>query len=162
MDRATSFNPEKLLELSDAVRESMKSTGWFANSDTLGQELLDFLEKALSEEEQGAPTITYETIKRAHLDHLLKDIDNHAAKTGLHSAKTLERVKLASTLLWKWQIRFGVHWFELDRRRTIDMMSNGSLRDVSFSPTTTQHTWKFGETAQTGDIEGNSLFRVGQ
>ncbi|KAK0623092.1 hypothetical protein B0T14DRAFT_564486 [Immersiella caudata] len=166
MDPAISS--EKLLELSDSVRESIKLTGRFANSDKLGQELLLFLETALSEEDRGVPTITYDTIKIAHLDHLLKDIDHHAAKTGIHSAKTLERVKLASILLRKWQIRFGVHWFELDKRRTLDMMSNGGLRDVSFTPTPTtektpaQHTWKFGETAQTGDIEGNSQFRVGQ
>jgi hypothetical protein len=161
------LKPEQLLELSDAVRESIKFEGRFATSKELMQELALFLQTTLSEEERGVPSIEYDTIKTAHLDHLLKDIVNHAAKTGPHSARALEHARTASDLLRRWQVRFGADWFELDKKRTLDMIRNGRLREVSFvTPTTeltpTQHTWKVSDMGSAGDLEETSQFRVGQ
>ncbi|KAK4455890.1 PUA-like domain-containing protein [Podospora aff. communis PSN243] len=161
------LKPEQLLELSDAVRESIKYEGRFASSKELMQDLSLFLQTTLSEEERGVPSIEYDTIKTAHLDYLLKDIVSHTAETGPQSARALEYAKTASDLLRRWQVRFGTDWFELDKRRTLDMIRHGRLREVSFvTPTTeltpTQHTWKFTDMDPASEVEGNSQFRVGQ
>jgi hypothetical protein len=161
------FSPDKLLELSDAVRESIALQGRLASSTQLMQQLVLFLETNLSEENRGVPSIEYNAIKAAHLDRLLKDIDEQATRNGIQSAKTSSYVNTARTLQRAWQTRFGGDWFKLDEKRTLDLVSSGRLREVSFvTPTRlkpTPHTWKVRDNmGLLTDVEGNSHFQIGQ
>jgi len=160
------FSPKKLLELSDDVRESIIDQGRLASSPQLMQQLVLFIETALSEENRGVPSIDFDTIKTAHLDRLLVEIIDHANNVGLQSAKTFSYVTTAKALQRAWRKRFKSEYFKIDEIRILELASCGRLREISFiTPTQltpTPNAWKASDIDAFSDIDGNSQFQVGQ
>ncbi|KAK3322456.1 hypothetical protein B0H66DRAFT_601906 [Apodospora peruviana] len=126
--RAISFDVKTLLWLSNTIRTSISSSGLFGSAS---DSLLLFLERALAEEALPNPSIDFDTIKLAHLDKLVAEM-NDCAKRGMmtaNSARALGYAAQAAKLQRMWRARYRAQYFMIDETRTYDMITHGGLKD---------------------------------
>ncbi|KAI0200737.1 hypothetical protein F4808DRAFT_427744 [Astrocystis sublimbata] len=166
--RGPHWHKSQLLDISDSVRSGLR-VGHVSSSDT--ENLSNFLEAALKDEERSYPTLNFETIEHARLDKLLSEIIQFAdlmISSNLSPYYLLRlRVNVSQSkhLRRLWRRRFREHFFMIDQhRRAVLVESPGRLKDVSFNSSLDYDLGKWQTTRVTGpvsEVEANLQFEPG-
>jgi hypothetical protein len=151
---------DALLELSNSVRESLAKHGDFGPD---ADRLSFFLELALIEEEEGHPTLDFETIKAAHLDKLVAALTECGEMAGSLLDRSVHDVVTAEKLEHLWQTRFKLDYFMIDEIRAHDLAVRWQLKGRATRPrSTTLPTSIIGSgPARTGDRKVAAIFEPG-
>jgi len=125
--RSVRYNPigryHELREVADRVAALLPSTGDALPFRNFGWEIIHTAAKAL----QGKQPITFQSLKRAALDHPVKPLSERPREHHLKMASALIPIlsKLSSPLLCPTE--GGLSWDEVDERRQVVYLSLGSL-----------------------------------
>ncbi|RYP41187.1 hypothetical protein DL767_001191 [Monosporascus sp. MG133] len=160
-----SWDKEALLNLSDSARASIQG------KRALGpraEELRNFLETALNDEERKHPTLDFDMIEYARLDKLLTEILAYAEslrRSTLASELSLAfRVDIsnAKSLRHAWRRRFREQYFMLDHHRCAVLLDS-RLKDVSFETALGYDLgkWRTPASDPVSELEGNLQFEPG-
>jgi hypothetical protein len=125
---------DALLELSNSVRESLAKHGDFGPD---ADRMSFFLELALLEEEEGHPTLDFETIKAAHLDKLVAALTECGEMAGSLLDRSVHDVVTAETLEHLWHARFKLDYFMIDEIRARDLAVRWRLTERPVRPRST-------------------------
>jgi hypothetical protein len=157
------WDPDRLLELSDLVRKSLKSSVTLCGEHV---EVLLVVLRAMARNEQApdntANMIDVKIVQDSHFDKLLRDIRN-APETVLESP-IMEEIQHAAHILEKnWIKRFRSAYMNLDHARGEEMLKFGELRDVTFNPNNIRDMpWIIKNARTIADQEGGLDFTPGQ
>lgn len=177
------WDPDKLLELSDLVREALKG------SISLGDEhfevflvvlramargeqfangminIIDIESMVLSEQPTKGVTntIDIDTVKDSHFDKLLQDIQR-APDSKIESKIFQEIQRAADVVETKWRKRFGSAYTKLDHARGEEMLRFGELRDVTLDLNDSNEAvpWIVKNARTIADQEGGLNFIPGE
>jgi hypothetical protein len=125
---------DALLELSNSVRESLAKHGDFGPE---ADRLSFFLELALLEEEEGHPTLDFETVKAAHLDKLVAALTECGEMAGSLPDRSVHDVVTAEKLEHLWQTRFKLDYFMIDEICVRDLAVRWRLKERPVRPRST-------------------------
>ncbi|RYP42971.1 hypothetical protein DL768_010149 [Monosporascus sp. mg162] len=159
------WDREALLELSDSVRASIQGKRALGPK---AEELRNFLETALKEEERKHPTLDFDMIEYARLDKLLAETLAYAEslkRSTLASELSLAfRVDIsnAKSLRRAWRRRFREQYFMLDQHRCAVLLDS-RLKDVSFETALGYDLgkWQTPASDPVSELEGNLQFEPG-
>ncbi|RYO90614.1 hypothetical protein DL766_008184 [Monosporascus sp. MC13-8B] len=159
------WDKEALLNLSDSVRASLQGKRALGPK---AEELRNFLETALKDEDRKHPTLDFDMIEYARLDKLLTELLAYAEalrRSTLASELSLAfRVDIsnAKSLRRAWRRRFREQYFMLDQHRCAVLLDS-RLRDVSFEKALGYDLgkWQTPASDPVSELEGNLQFEPG-
>ncbi len=155
-----------MLDLSDSVRASLES------KKALGpevQELRNFLDMALRDDERKNPTLEFDTIEYARLDKMLVALlslkDSFRRSTLADDLSLSSRVDISKAKnLWRaWRRRFREHYIMIDQHRSETLLRT-QLMGVYFHGSIAHESWKWQAEVYgpISELEGNLQFEPGQ
>ena len=161
------WDRDELLKMTDSVRTSI------AACRGLGQkadDLSDFLEKALKDEDRRAPSLNFATLEYAHLDKLLTDLRGLGdASPPSNLASELSEpfwiglVTNATKLESAWGRRFGEEYIMIDQYRCTGLFED-RLKHINYLNCSEDESrkWNIGILGPVSEVEGNLQFDLGQ
>jgi len=158
------WDPDRLLELSDLVREAMKATISLCEEHA---EILLVVLRAMVQSEQApnntANMIDIGVIQDSYFDKLLDDI-RHAPDLMMKSKRFQEILRAANVLESKWAKRFRTAYTSLDDIRGDYMLRFGEFRDVTVNIKESEEDgpWVIKNARTIADQEGGLDFTPGE